>query len=304
MNSYKITTDFDNCCKINAYDENTYTMFSATLNENDIQNNYVQTVENFKKIVLFCIKDNTCTFNYLNNVLQMTLNYDDVITCKFDISLCKVECQSLTLEEIPLRKLNDKVSNINYHTDSMYSTVCVGMCDNPRHPLIGDYKRTAIKSSKAPYHFQTLLTMVIPNVPINISFNCGEEMHYTNDHKDVTIGVGGATIYPSLKYIKCKTVTLCDHILFHDNIKEFLPTSMEILKLDNQTSFDNFLRDIKIFSEKKLPQLKSLEIFSTKCSDSNQFKKILTTNIKTIKVKNGEITNYSCLDNKIKVEFV
>ena len=290
MNQYNITMDLDTELTINVYDNNTYSTYSTILNEHTINKKYMQTIGNFYKMVQECVKTGAYTIKFKRDTLLLDVNYDNVIQCEFRIQLEKNDSQCTEPSLVPIKKLEEKINNSNFHTQGMFSTVCIGMNTTSAAGLI----------SYVP------IILSIPNIPIIIKLCDASSICNYDYATNVLIMVLNNIVFNrSLRYIQCEELSLFDNLrgINGSNFFGNMPFSVSVIKTNSKT-YHIFKANINYFEKSIMTNLHTLELSGTGYANGDH-SPLLTTNIKEIIVSQGcDFANYDCIKHKIQVKHV
>jgi len=271
------------------YDKHYYNTYLLELNEEFINDMFSITKDNFKKVVIHCLLNNKkINYIYKNSQIIILFEFSEIIELKFNILLNKVHMESLENSKIAIKEVENKIDSISNEVDiikNSYKCVPVG----------------TVKFNDRSY--ERIINYVLYYNKINFSIKLDNNLNlsplydYNNNFFELSVCV---QYNKNLKLIPCKKIVIEN---YSQNFIDNHPSSVEIIELINQNSYDNFNNNINKFSE--LNNFEILILNGVKNNDLNTNSLLLNLNIKELHLKkNCNFSNYSCLDGKIEIKII
>jgi hypothetical protein len=267
MSRYEVTIyDRNDGIIVTIFDNMDDCSYNTMISKSFITENYNQTIDNFSSILSYCIQNNSYDINKIDDNVELYIKYDNLIKLNYNIVLTK------NGNIVDNNQDNENVinSNDNFHTDGMYSTICIA-------------KNIVIS---------------LPNEYISIAFSNNSNVNNFVCENNLLTLSADKIYFPVMKYIKCNKLDISHMCSNIDKFFQHIPLTVKIIETSSIAIILNY---IDYFTKNKLKNFETLIVKTL--SHENIHEKLLLTNIKTIIIKdNYNLPDLSYLNNDFDIK--
>lgn len=324
MSRYEVTIyDRNDGIIVTIFDNMDDCSYNTMISKSFITENYNQTIDNFSSILSYCIQNNSYDINKIDDNVELYIKYDNLIKLNYNIVLTKNDKLGDNEDNEDINILNDiktilpflvntilwynaltkngnivdnnqdnenvNNSNDNFHTDGMYSTICIA-------------KNIVIS---------------LPNEYISIAFSNNSNVNNFVCENNLLTLSADKIYFPVMKYIKCNKLDISHIRINIDKFFHYIPLTVKIIEASSIAIILNYF---EYFTKNKLKHFETLivktsgfptttalsheNIHEKEIYEKNKIReKLLLTNIKTIIIKDDyKLPDLSYLNNDFDIK--